>query len=168
MQPPSPPVPPPGGADPGAIDWDRHAGWVLGWFRRRFGVQRAEDLAQDAFLALLRNRHRVRPGGMAPYLLGIVRLLTRAELRRGPRGPVSLAEEPASPRPRHADDDLVAAAVLTLPPELEQVIAVHYGQDLSYERTAAVLGVPRATVQSRLRRALRRLHRELTRAGVRP
>ncbi len=63
---------------------------------------------------------------------------------------------------------LYGAATVAQEAELEQVIAVHYGQDLSYERTAEVLGVPRATVQSRLRRALRRLHRVLTRAGVRP
>ncbi len=154
------------GASPVA-DWARHARWVLGWFRRRFGADRAEDLAQEAFVALLRNRHRIRDGNEASYLLGIVRMLSRSEGRRARLATVEHVQEPAAPIERDKEDEDVAAAVRRLPPELEQVIVVHFGDQASYEQTAAVLGVTRATVQSRLRRALNSLRRELTRQGIR-
>lgn len=144
--------------DPG--DLEPHTGWVLAWFRRRFGTERAEDLAQEAFVAALHAGARLSQKGLGGYLLGIVRRLSLVEARRW-RVVAAPVDELVAPVDAGPADERVAAAVRALPPELEQVVTLHYGQDRSYEETAALLGVPRATVQSRLRRALERLRRVL-------
>lgn len=136
-----------------------HTAWVLGWFRRRFGADRAEDLAQEAFVAVLRNSHRLERDRVGAYLLGVVRTLSKVECRRR-GGMVQFAEEPVADDPA-APGENVLAAVRELPPELEQVVTLHYAEQRSYDEVAALLGVPRATVQSRLRRALERLRRTL-------
>jgi RNA polymerase sigma-70 factor (ECF subfamily) len=137
-----------------------HTAWVLAWFRRRFGAERAEDLAQEAFVAALRAGSRLQRERVGGYLLGIVRRLSLVEGRRRRVVAIS-ADEIAGPPDEGVTDERLAVAVRALPAELEQVVTLHYGQDRSYEETATLLGVPRATVQSRLRRALERLRRVL-------
>ena len=145
---------------PDPRDLEPHTAWVLAWFRRRVGSERAEDLAQEAFVAALRALPRLRHEALGGYLLGIVRRLSAVEARRR-RLPVASPDDLAARIDGGLADERVAAAVRGLPAELEQVVTLHYGQDRSYEETAALLGVPRATVQSRLRRALERLRRVL-------
>ncbi|MBL8736343.1 MAG: RNA polymerase sigma factor [Planctomycetes bacterium] len=141
-------------------DFEQHTSWVLAWFRRRFGTERAEDLAQEAFVAALRAGPRLSRDGLGRYLLGIVRRLSLVEMRRR-RLVQTPVDDLVGPADNGPGDERVAAAVRALPPQLEQVVTLHYGQDRSYEETATLLGVPRATVQSRLRRALERLRRVL-------
>src|SRR5262249_12365465 len=58
---------------------------VWGFFRRRLADrQRAEDLAQDVFVALLRAARRYEPrASFRAYLFGIAFRLLAAERRRG-------------------------------------------------------------------------------------
>lgn len=144
--------------DPAALE--PHTGWVLAWFRRRFGAERAEDLAQEAFVAVLRAGARLQQERLGGYLLGVVRRLSSVEGRRR-RVVLASVDELEEPSATAMADERVAAAVRALPAQLEQVVTLHYGEARSYEETAALLGVPRATVQSRLRRALERLRRVL-------
>jgi RNA polymerase sigma-70 factor (ECF subfamily) len=141
-------------------DLEPHTGWVLAWFRRRVGAERAEDLAQEAFVAALQAGPRITREGLGGYLLGIVRRLPLVEGRRRRFASAPIDDVAVLPD-EGGKDERVTAAVRALPPELEQVVTLHYGQERSYEETAALLGVPRATVQSRLRRALERLRRVL-------
>ncbi len=152
---------------------DRHAPWLIGWLSRRTPSRAdAEDLAQETFLLLHANRDRLRkPESLAAYLLGVARNLLRNQRRKtGVREratPELLARADARAR-EDADavdrrDDLAALdeAVSSLPDELEVVVQTYYARQLTYEEAAAILGVPRATVQSRLRRALTLLRERL-------
>jgi Sigma-70, region 4 len=63
-------------------------------------------------------------------------------------------------------DELVVA-LGGLPPEHRAVIVMRYLQDLSPGEIATELGIPRGTVNSRLRRGLDKLSRQLDREQVR-
>ena len=51
--------------------------------------------------------------------------------------------------------------IKTLPDELKELIILRFGQDLTIREIAAITNVPLRTVQSRLRRALKQLKKEL-------
>jgi RNA polymerase sigma-70 factor (ECF subfamily) len=134
----------------------------------------AEDAAQDAMIKAFRALGRFRAGApFRPWLLTIVaneaRNRRRSSGRRESLALRAAAEVPsggAAPSPEGA---LVASeeraellrAVEALPDEHRLVVACRFFLDLSEEETAAVLGLRRGTVKSRLSRALDRL-REAT------
>lgn len=51
--------------------------------------------------------------------------------------------------------------VRKLPEELREIVYLKYAQELSFKEIAMVLDLPMRTVQSRLRRALKLLKREM-------
>jgi RNA polymerase sigma-70 factor (ECF subfamily) len=118
----------------------------------------AEDIAQEAFLAAVRNLDRFdsrRP--FAPWLHRIVvnRAIdwTRArKLRRE----VELGEYlPAPPAPDVDGDAL--ARIAELGPEQRAVVVLRYVLEYTPGEIAEILGLPRGTVNSRLRRGLDRM-----------
>jgi RNA polymerase sigma-70 factor (ECF subfamily) len=70
------------------------------------------------------------------------------------------AGEPTPPDPQ------LVARVLKLPRRQREVIALRILLDLSEERTAELLGIASGTVSAHLSKALARLERELTQAGI--
>ena len=118
----------------------------------------AEDIAQEAFIAALRalgSFDRRRPFG--PWLSRIVvnRAIDHARARRlrAVPAPVS-ATAPAAPA--GWSDDLVRA-LAELPVDQRAVVVMRYLLDYTPGEIASALGLPRGTVNSRLRRALDRL-----------
>lgn len=124
----------------------------------------AEDIAQEAFLAALRaldSFDRRRP--FAPWLHRIVvnRAIdySRARALRREVGPTE------DPDPNLRENELsaegfneeVLAALAALPPEHRAVIVLRYLLEYTPGEIAAVLDLPRGTVNSRLRRGLDRL-----------
>ena len=63
-------------------------------------------------------------------------------------------------------DDDVLAALAELDPDHRAVIVMRYLQDLSPGEIARALGLPRGTVNSRLRRGLDKLGEQLSREHV--
>jgi RNA polymerase sigma-70 factor, ECF subfamily len=130
----------------------------------------AEDAAQDAFVKAWRALPRFRRGApVRPWLLRIVaneaRNRRRGEGRRTALALRAAAEAPpgdAAPSPEGsavaADERArLLALVEGLPDEQRLAVTCRYLLDLSEEETAAVLGVRRGTVKSRLSRALERM-----------
>jgi RNA polymerase sigma-70 factor (ECF subfamily) len=124
----------------------------------------AEDIAQESFLAALRALDRFdrrRPFG--PWLHRIV--VNRAidwSRARTLRGEVSEAAEPKdSSQPEGTDPGRYSAdleaALWELSVEHRAVVVLRYLLDYTPGEIAQMLGVPRGTVNSRLRRALDRL-----------
>jgi RNA polymerase sigma-70 factor, ECF subfamily len=114
----------------------------------------AEDIAQEAFLAAVRALDRFdgrRP--FAPWLHRIVvnRAIdwTRA---RQLRAESELVDAPA-PEPERLDGSLLGA-LAALPPDHRAVIVLRYLLEYTPGEIAELLGVPRGTVNSRLRRGL--------------
>ncbi|HEY2938492.1 MAG TPA: sigma-70 family RNA polymerase sigma factor [Gaiellaceae bacterium] len=130
----------------------------------------AEDALQDAFLKAYRALGRFRHGAaFRPWLLKIVtnEARTRSRSRRRHAAIASRAGEREPPAPLEASpesallsDEMrhrLLAAVDRLPEKLRAVVTCRYLLELSEEETAAMLGIRRGTVKSRLSRALEKL-----------
>ena len=120
----------------------------------------AEDIAQEAFLAALRNLERFdrrRPFGPWLHRIVVNRAIdwARARALRAEVGEAALAAvaAPAEPPP---PDDLVRR-IAELPPEHRAVIVLRHLLDYTPGEIAELLDLPRGTVNSRLRRGLDRL-----------
>jgi RNA polymerase sigma-70 factor, ECF subfamily len=115
----------------------------------------AEDIAQEAFLAAVRNLNRFDRGRpFAPWLHRIVvnRAIDWTRARRL-RAEVELGEwVPAPPAAEPGDGTL--ARVAELPPEHRAVVVMRYVLEYTPGEIAELLELPRGTVNSRLRRAL--------------
>ncbi len=119
----------------------------------------AEDIAQESFLAAVRALDRFdrrRPFG--PWLHRIVvnraidwsraRALRR-EVGEGALGSVAAAAPPDNPHSR-----TLASALAELSPEHRAVIVLRHLLEYTPGEIAKLLGLPRGTVNSRLRRGL--------------
>jgi RNA polymerase sigma-70 factor (ECF subfamily) len=137
----------------------------------RCGLPRggAEDSVQGVFLVLLQDRDRYDPerGSLDVYLFGIARNVRRAYARRHQRewhrDPLAAAD-----RPTRKDADVVAIreSVRRLGEEYREVLILREFHGFSYDEIAAIQGVPKGTVRSRLARAREQL-RDLLRPGPR-
>lgn len=123
----------------------------------------AQDAVQDAWLLALRHQGRV--ARLGPWLAQVVRRLAgRARRREGER----TAREARAARPEAEPSSLdlllrvqqqqrVVAAVLRLEEPYRTTVLMRFFEDLPPRSIAARMGVPVATVRTRLQRALERL-----------
>lgn len=133
---------------------------VYRFFRRRLSdVARAEELAQETFVAVLRGATRYEPRALfRTYLYGIALNLLAAERRKAGRETTGVFPEEGE-RPERAvagDPDAglwVRRAVAQLEAEHREVLLLREYEQLSYAEIAALLQVPVNTVRSRLFRA---------------
>ncbi|MGH3071895.1 MAG: RNA polymerase sigma factor [Gaiellaceae bacterium] len=116
----------------------------------------AEDIAQEAFLAAVRNLDRFdrrRPFGPWLHRIVVNRAIdwTRA---RQLRAEAELGESLAAPEPAEPLDGSLLAALAALPPDHRAVIVLRHLLEYTPGEIAELLGLPRGTVNSRLRRGL--------------
>jgi RNA polymerase sigma-70 factor (ECF subfamily) len=121
----------------------------------------AEEIVHDAFVRLHDHLATVdNPGGFVR--VAVVRLCAtwhkRHRMERDRLALVAKADRSDDP-----DIDETWDALATLAPERRVVVALRYYEDLSHDEIARLLGVPTATVRTRLWRALRDLRKELER-----
>src|SRR5690349_8998392 len=129
----------------------------------------AEDVVQDAFVALQRRWHAVDPAAATGYLrtsvVNGVRTLYRR--RRVARRHLSVAgPEDDAPSADLAvllteDQREVVAALRTLPRRQREVLVLRYWSELSEAEIAAALGIARGTVKSSASRGLAALQQHL-------
>jgi RNA polymerase sigma-70 factor (ECF subfamily) len=132
----------------------------------------AEDLVQETFARvlsrprMLRGGSESREGAELAYLMRALRntfLNTRRTASRRPRVPSTLDEiEAADPRvgdqpERALEAGEIYAAIAELPEGFRLALVAVDIVGLSYAQAGRVLGVPEATVTSRLHRARRRV-----------
>src|SRR5450759_1606517 len=120
----------------------------------------AEDVAQEAFLSAVRSLDRFdrrRPFGPWLHRIAVNRAIdwTRKRSVRAETAMASVPDNPAPPAPESEPD--VMAALAELDVDHRAVIVLRYLYDLSPGEIAGALGLPRGTVNSRLRRGLDRL-----------
>jgi RNA polymerase sigma-70 factor (ECF subfamily) len=122
----------------------------------------AEDIAQEAFLAAVRNLDRFdRRRPFAPWLHRIVvnRAIDWTRARKL-RAEVELGDYVATP-PAPELDGSTLGRIDDLPPEHRAVVVLRYVLDYTPGEIAELLDLPRGTVNSRLRRGLDRMKDEL-------
>jgi RNA polymerase sigma-70 factor, ECF subfamily len=117
----------------------------------------AEDVAQEAFLAAVRSLDRFdrrRPFGPWLHRIVVNRAIDYARARELRREVADAGVEPAVfDRPDAPGDDVVGA-LAALPPDQRAVIVMRHLLGFTPGEIAAALGLPRGTVNSRLRRGL--------------
>ncbi|MGW3349668.1 RNA polymerase sigma factor [Nonomuraea rubra] len=139
---------------------------VWTYVRRMLDAERADDVSQEIWLAVVRGLPRLRePGRFAPWLFTIARRSVTDRLRgQYAREPETLTAGEAT-----AEDAVEAmvdragliSALARLPLLEREVLVLHYLEDLSVEDCAQVCQVPAGTVKSRLSRARRLLRAHL-------
>jgi RNA polymerase sigma-70 factor (ECF subfamily) len=120
----------------------------------------AEDIAQEAFLAAIRaldRFDRTRPFGPWLHRITVNRAIDFARARKLRRESAMAVEaEDIAPVEAGLSDELMAA-LADLSPEHRAVIVLRHLLGYTPGEIGAILGLPRGTVNSRLRRALDRL-----------
>ena len=126
----------------------------------------AEDIAQESFLAAVRSLDsfdRKRPFGPWLHRIVVNRAIDFTRARRLRREiDLERVAEPAGPeRDLDSRADEIAVALSSLGPEQRAVIVLRYLLEYTPGEIAELLGLPRGTVNSRLRRGLDRLEEGL-------
>ena len=126
----------------------------------------AEDIVQEAFLAALRALDRFdrrRPFGPWLHRIVVNRAIdwSRARALRREVGETFEPDRPGTQLTSDSYSDEVASALSALPPEQRAVVVLRYVLGYTPGEIAKLLGFPRGTVNSRLRRGLDRLAAEL-------
>jgi RNA polymerase sigma-70 factor, ECF subfamily len=119
----------------------------------------AEDIAQESFLAAVRGLDRFdrrRPFGPWLHRIVVNRAIdwSRARTLRREMGETLLETVAAPAAPGHDDAELLAGALGELSPEHRAVIVLRHLLEYTPGEIAELLGLPRGTVNSRLRRGL--------------
>jgi RNA polymerase sigma-70 factor (ECF subfamily) len=118
----------------------------------------AEDIAQEAFLAAVRNLDRFdrrRPFGPWLHRIVVNRAIDWTRARKL-RAEVELGDNlPAAPAPER--DGSALARIAELPAEHRAVVVLRYVLEYTPGEIAELLDIPRGTVNSRLRRGLDRM-----------
>ena len=129
----------------------RYRSPLYGYFRRRLANrERAEDLTQETFLAVIRATERYQPRSLVrTYLYGIAIKLLAAERRK-----LARADTPADPLcdPR-TDERYGCASARRLEPVEREILMLREYEQLSYAEIADLLRLPLNTVRTRLFRS---------------
>jgi RNA polymerase sigma-70 factor, ECF subfamily len=128
----------------------------------------AEDIAQEAFLAAIRALDRFdrrRPFGPWLHRIVVNRAIDWSRARALRREVAEPMESEAPPERPLGWSEPVAAALATLDADQRAAVVLRHLLEYTPGEIAALLEVPRGTVNSRLRRALDRLAVELGEEG---
>ena len=123
----------------------------------------AEDIAQEAFIAALGALDRFdrrRPFGPWLHRIVVNRAIDFARSRRLHAVPTAGVAATAPPAPEGWSDEVVRA-LAQLPVDQRAVVVMRHALGYTPGEIARALGLPRGTVNSRLRRALDRLGEQL-------
>ena len=132
----------------------------------------AEDVVQDAFLALYRRWPSLRDtssavGYLRSTVLNGCRMIHRVRHRRrgvvlDPPAPAASAEAEAMIGEAHRE---VLTALRRLPPRQREAVVLRYHLDMSEQQAAEAMGVSRGTVKSATSRGIAALARMLKEEG---
>jgi RNA polymerase sigma-70 factor (ECF subfamily) len=152
--------------------YGRHRGPLFRYLLRHIGNQQfAEDVFQEVWSRIIRNRKKYRPAAQfTTYMYHIARNCSVDHFRRrGNQQKLATEQDDAIEdtaastgdpvRSAEAGDirNTLTAALNKLPTEQREVFLLHEESGLTLEEIGAVTGVGRETVKSRLRYALAKL-----------
>lgn len=152
--------------------FERHAGAIGGYARRRVGLDAVDDILSETFLVAFRRRESFDTTweSARPWLLGIatrvIRRHRKSEERRWRATTAAATSDPTiASHEGRSDAQLDASAALrdlgpriaALSPKERDVLLLHAWSDLTYEQIASALNIPIGTVRSRLSRVRQKL-----------
>jgi len=126
----------------------------------------AEDLVQETFARVLSRPRILRGDDELAYLMRVLRNTFLSSRRTASRRPLiaarveelELADRSAADQPEHAiEAQILYGAIAELPEDFRLALIAVDIVGLSYGEAGRVLGVPEATITSRLHRARRRV-----------
>lgn len=127
----------------------------------------AEDAAQETFLKAIRYFDRYTHKGRFKSFLYQIALNTCIDLQRKYRhADVSLEESAMEiaclePAFEAVQSDMALRQMIdSLPKDLQEIVLLRFGQELTLREIAKIRNLPLRTVQSKLRSALRKLRQE--------
>lgn len=131
----------------------------------------AEEAAQETFLKALRALVRYAPCGKFKAFLYQIAANTCTDMWRKRWLTDSSLEETEVTYAETAFEQIQSDAAFrqmvdSLPAEQRELVLLRYGQDLTMREIAAIVDLPLRTVQSRLRAALNRLKKDVTKGGI--
>ena len=132
-------------------------------------VAAAEDIAQESFLAAIRALERFdrrRPFGPWLHRITVNRAIDSSRARALRSESAMAAPGEAPPEPGSISDELLGA-LHELSPEHRAVVVLRYVLEYTPGEIGELLGLPRGTVNSRLRRGLDRLRPAIEREAGR-
>ncbi len=161
----------------------RHYGApVARFFAEKVRDCEVDDLVQQTWEAMIHARDRFAADGeelasFRAYLYGTARLVLfghfRKRLRAQQFDPGVSALEDLSPSPSqqvsaHVKLARLATALRKLPLDMQILLELRYGHEMTSAEIAAVHGIPRNTAKTRLRVAKQKLDVQLARMGLAP
>lgn len=144
-----------------------HQARISVYVLRRLGdVHEAEDVVANVFLAMVRHlaKYRCRDAPLITWLYRVATNEINRHLRRGRvRRCLGLTQDvPGAAQTSVDDADEVRTCLLKLPAVYQDVLSLHYLEELSIEEVSCVLGVAIGTVKSRLARGRHLLREHLS------
>ena len=158
---------------------ERYKDQLLNFAYRFLGSrQEAEDVVQDTFLRVYRNRKAYRRvARFSTWIYTIAGNLAKTELRKRKRRKLfsisdlgfeekdyeisDLSHNPEDDVEGTLKEEIIQSEIEKLPPKFREVIILRDVQGLSYEEIALILKIPIGTVKSRVNRARLRLQKRL-------
>lgn len=142
--------------------FERHYPMVERFFRNK--ATEPEELIQRTFLTCIEASARFRGDStFRAFLLGVATNVLRNHYRRFLRhkgietldtaSMKDLGQTPSRIIAKKEQERLLLEGLRRLPVELQLVLELRYWEDLKHEELAQILGLPRSTVNTRLRRA---------------
>jgi RNA polymerase sigma-70 factor (ECF subfamily) len=136
----------------------------------------AEDIATEVFLDVWRRADRFEGrSAVSTWVLGIARFKALSARRRHVAEPLDEetaqtiadpADNPASVLEKKDTSTIIRRCLKSLPPQHREIIDLAYYHEKSLEEVAAIVGIPKNTVKTRMLRARMRLAGLLRNAGV--
>lgn len=136
--------------------FSRYRNAIYGFFRRRLNhASRAEELAQETFVVIIRGAEKYEPAAkFRTYLYSIAMKQLWSERRKEMREAKSVTESFEESRESDPATGLwIKDALSRMDPDFREVLMLREYEQLPYEDIADVLAVPINTVRSRLSRA---------------
>lgn len=156
---------------------DRYKDQITNYIYRFVGEwQECEDLLQETFLRVYRNRHSYRPiAKFSTWLYTIAGNLARSEYRKRKRRQtrsiqsvnrdneeyeIDIPDDTFSPdqdAESAIQDEYIQNALMEIPDVFREVVVLRDVQQLSYDEIAQITGLPLGTVKSRINRGRTKL-----------
>jgi len=158
--------------------YDQHHHAVRTFARRLLGEEAAEDLVHDTFLTLPKALRRWNgEGALRTFIIGVTINHARHHVRARSRRRFAMARFALEPEPssRSQEDEseqrrlsaLLLRAMDTLSFDHRTTFVLCEVEERSSPEVAQILGIPEATVRTRLHHARQKLRVALEREGVR-